>query len=157
MKHLFLFISLILLLSCQSVSSDYHLVYVQDGDSAVICCNKGKNFTVRLADIDAPEKHQPYANKSKAALKAAIADKNLVLLGAKKDKYGRWLVDIEVDGKSVNQMMLRQGHAWLWRFSKSKKLKKLQQEAQMQKLGLWALAEKDRIEPFLWRKQNPRK
>ena len=94
------FCLLITTTSCgQANDAGYQLVYVQDGDSAVLCCDKGKKFTVRLLDIDAPERHQPYAEDSKATLKQLLQGESLVLRGAKRDRYGRRLAIIEVNGE----------------------------------------------------------
>ncbi len=143
--------------ACQQASGDYQLKYVQDGDSAILCCDKGETFIVRLKDIDAPEKDQPFANQSKQYLKQLINGKSLKLIGKKKDRYGRLLADIIVDEESVNKQMIKTGHAWLWRYSENLKLQWLQKQAKKQKLGLWALPESQRIEPWQWRKQNKRK
>ncbi|MRX27904.1 thermonuclease family protein [Kangiella sp. HZ709] len=149
----------LILTACEtSVSNDYRLKYVQDGDSAVLCCDeKGKQFTVRLKDIDAPEKHQPFAKESKNHLKQLIDNEPLFLIGKKKDRYGRRLVDIIVNETSVNTEMIKTGHAWLWRYSDNLKLQWLQKQAKKNKRGLWALPESQRIEPWNWRKKNPRK
>ena len=150
---------LLLLVACVRAEqkNSYQLQYVQDGDSAVLCCEQGKTFTVRLLDIDAPEKYQPYAEESKDTLKKLLVHKDLVLLGAKQDRYGRRLVVIEVEGKSVNDIMIRSGAAWVWRFSRNKRLKALQQQAKDEKVGLWALPESERQDPWHWRQTHSRK
>jgi endonuclease YncB( thermonuclease family) len=150
---------LFLITACSQAeqNSGYRLQYVQDGDSAVLCCDEGKKFTVRLLDIDAPEKHQPYAEESRAKLKKLLINKELTLLGVKRDRYGRRLVMIEVNGENINDTMVRSGAAWVWRFSKSKKLRALQRQAKEQNLGLWALPEAQRQDPWHWRQTHSRK
>lgn len=157
------FIVVGLLIACapaEQHAEGYHLVYVQDGDSAVLCCDdsskKGGKFTVRLLDIDTPEKGQPYAEQSKEQLQRLLEDKSLVLLGAKYDKYGRRLTVIEANGENVNDVMVETGAAWVWRYSKSRRMKAMQQTAKDQQRGLWALPEAERQDPWLWRQQHKR-
>ncbi len=152
------FCLLITTTSCgQANDAGYQLVYVQDGDSAVLCCDKGKKFTVRLLDIDAPERHQPYAEDSKATLKQLLQGESLVLRGAKRDRYGRRLAIIEVNGESINDKMVESGAAWVWKYSKSKRMRALQQAAKESGEGLWALPEAQRQDPWEWRQSHPRK
>lgn len=149
---------MLLVLACsQAEQEGYRLVYVQDGDSAVLCCDAGKKFTVRLLDIDAPEKHQPYAEESKALLDDLLDGEPLRLLGEKRDRYGRRLAVIQVNGKSINDMMVMSGAAWVWKYSKSKRMRALQQEAKDAGRGLWALPEAQRQNPWDWRQSHQRK
>ena len=154
-----LFALLCLALSCSQAdpAGTYKLVYVQDGDSVVLCCERGKKFTVRLLDIDAPERYQPYAEKSKALLKNLLEGERLKLLGDKSDRYGRRLAIIEVDGVNINEKMVSSGAAWVWKYSNNRHMRSLQQEAKERKLGLWALPEEQRQDPSDWRKAHPRK
>lgn len=156
-----LMIGLLFILSaCSQATDDYQLKHVQDGDSLILCCDsQGKDFIVRLRDIDAPEKGQPYANQSRAFLQQLVKDKPLKLHGNKKDKYGRLLADIlieDTETQSVSQQMIVTGHAWVWRYSDNMKFQYLQNKAKQQKLGLWALPESQRVEPWEWRKHHPR-
>ena len=147
----------LLIVACsQAGQSDggYRLEYVQDGDSAILCCDRGKKFTVRLLDIDAPEKHQPYANESKNKLKKLLINKELNLIGAKQDRYGRRLVVIEVEGQSVNDTMVSSGAAWVWKYSKSRRMRALQEEARENQKGLWALPQAQRLDPWEWRQAH---
>lgn len=159
LKFVIFIFTIFILVSCQSAASgDYQLEYVQDGDSVILCCDKNsQTFIVRLKDIDAPEKKQPFAKESKNYLSSLLKNKSLKLVGKKKDRYGRLLADIIVDEESINAQMIKTGHAWLWRYSENLKLQWLQKQAKKDKKGLWALPESQRIEPWKWRKQNPRK
>ncbi|WP_223671073.1 thermonuclease family protein [Kangiella shandongensis] len=134
----------------------YSLVYVQDGDSVVLCCDKGEKFTVRLLDIDAPERYQPYAETSKQQLRELLEGESLSLFGAKYDKYGRRLAVIKADGVNVNDKMVETGAAWVWRYSKNRQMRELQEEARDDERGLWALPQAQRQDPWLWRQQHQR-
>jgi micrococcal nuclease len=74
---------------------------------------------VRLCDIDAPELRDT-ANKTAAVrsrnfLRDALAKAEqlwVVIYG--KDKYGRWLGEIFVDGYSINKTMVSKNYAALY-------------------------------------------
>ena len=156
LKQLQCLVLIFLLTGCESAEAEYRVEFVQDGDSMVICCERGNGFTIRLRDIDAPERAQPHAQESREYLQKLVMNKPIQLLGDKRDKYGRLLVDVIVNGQSVNEIMIGEGMAWRWRYSKSKKLKELEETARQAKKGLWALPESQRIEPWEWRKQHKR-
>lgn len=156
LKQLQCLVLIFLLTGCESAEAEYRVKFVQDGDSMVICCERGNGFTIRLRDIDAPERAQPHEQESREYLQKLVMNKPIQLLGDKRDKYGRLLVDVIVNGQSVNEIMIGEGMAWRWRYSKSKKLKELEETARQANKGLWALPESQRIEPWEWRKQHKR-
>lgn len=156
-KRLQCLILVLLLTGCESVDADYRVKFVQDGDSMIVCCERNNSFTIRLKDIDAPEREQPFAKKSREFMQELVMNKPIRLIGDKRDQYGRMLVDLVVDGQSVNELMISEGMAWRWRYSKSKKLKELEESAREAKKGLWALPESQRVEPWEWRKEQKRK
>lgn len=87
------------------------VVHITDGDTLDVSDGR----TVRLAQVDAPETDECYGSESTAAL-AALADGAAVDLrrpaGAPQtDRYGRTLADVVVDGRSVNEALIRQGAA----------------------------------------------
>lgn len=156
-KRLFCLMLIFLLTGCDKVRAEYQVKFVQDGDSMIICCEQGNSFTIRLKDVDAPERDQPYAQRSRNYMQELVMDKPVELIGDQRDKYGRLLVDLIVDGRSVNEIMVTEGMAWRWRYSKSKKLKELEDIARKQQKGLWSLPENLRMEPWEWRKKNMRR
>ena len=87
-------------------------------------------------------------------LKKLLINKELNLIGAKQDRYGRRLVVIEVEGQSVNDTMVSSGAAWVWKYSKSRRLKALQQQAKENHKGLWALPQAQRLDPWEWRQAH---
>ena len=61
--------------------------------------------SVRLANVDAPEKRQPGYQDAKAHLKELIEGKIVEVEPVAKDVYGRTVAKVRVDGKSVNAEM----------------------------------------------------
>lgn len=89
------------------------VVYVFDGDSMEVDVD-GRTEEVRLLGINAPEGAECYGNRARDALIDMVADQDLVLVessGDDIDRHGRLLRYVYVDGDSVNESMLVEGHA----------------------------------------------
>ena len=85
-----------------------------DGDSLRGVVD-GHERELRLWGIDAPERDQPEAEASRAALRALTADKAGSITVVTEDQYERLVVLLTVDGVLVNLAQLEQGHAWWFR------------------------------------------
>lgn len=133
---------------------------VVDGDTlhAVVA---GKEITIRLAGIDAPESKQPYGAKATAALASLTLGKTCVVDIEDTDRYGRKVSFVTCDSNvSANLAMVSQGNAWVYRqyakhctgeyaclcFGES--------HARFSELGLWSLPIEDRKAPWEWRKKK---
>ncbi|WP_373649027.1 thermonuclease family protein [Schlesneria sp. DSM 10557] len=132
------------------------VVKITDGDTCVVLVGQ-QQVKVRLASIDAPESRQPWGTRSRERLGELVHEKEVVVSVAGKDRYGRVLGTLIVDGRNVNEILVSEGFAWHYvAYSKSARLTRLEQEAREAKRGLWA--DKDPIPPWEWRKlQKPAK
>lgn len=142
------------------------VVGVSDGDTVKVLteqtCNSGEDcrggkvqYRVRLAEIDAPEKKQPFGTKAKTALSDLLAGQVIKVEQVDRDRYGRLVANLYADGKWVNAEMIRSGDAWVYRqYAKTPALFKLEEEARDGKRGLWALPESERTPPWEWRKAH---
>jgi micrococcal nuclease len=149
------------------------VVSVTDGDTLRVHITGDRTtIKVRLDSIDAPEKGQPFSAVAKKHLTEIAKGKNCTVRQMGKDKYGRVLGIVTILGTprgaavvgssklfgtkdtgnlNANKEMVRAGLAWHYiKYSKSKTLAKLEQEARDKKLGLWAAATKP-IAPWEWR------
>lgn len=137
----------------------YQVLKVSDGDT--INVQKVENgklvdevVKIRMYGIDAPEKTQDYGPESRAAL-AKIIGNNLVEIEVKnRDRYGRSVAVVYVNGKNVNQEMVRTGNAW-WYYEYDKKdteMEQLQANAKKNKLGLFS--KRGYVEPWIYRKEK---
>jgi endonuclease YncB( thermonuclease family) len=125
-----------------------------DGDSFLVRPGKGRDVDVRLQDIDAPEKSQPYGNSARAALVAMIGDRDVFVDVIETDHYDRKIVRIfrEPDRLDVIKALVRDGHVWVYRRTvHDKTLIKLEDEARVARRGLWALPESERMPPWQYR------
>ncbi len=131
------------------------VVGVHDGDTLTLLVTAdGHKSTdkIRLAEIDAPELHQPWGKKSKQALSALTFQKTVTAKVLSTDRYGRKVADIYADGRWVNEAMVAQGDAWVYRkYNRSQSMLLHEKTARKQRLGLWALPAKDQVPPWEWR------
>ena len=131
------------------------VVSVTDGDTVKILTAENKQIRVRLAQIDTPEKAQPWGNKAKQALSKKIYAKQVSIDVVTTDRYGRTVGTIWFDGRDINRELVREGHAWVYRkYAKDKSLFDDESYARAQGLGLWSLPESQRQAPWKWRKSN---
>jgi micrococcal nuclease len=106
---------------------------------------------IRLADIDAPEKDQPYGEASARALEAWVLNQHVVVDTVATDVYGRTIARIRVGALPVNVEMVRQGLAWASTWSRSNAaLMDAQRAARHARRGLWL--DDSPTPPWVWRR-----
>ena len=128
------------------------VVSISDGDTVTVLTDN-KQTKVRLAEIDTPEKNQPYGKKAKKALSDFIFGKIVQIKVETIDRYGRTIGKIFLDNQNINKEMVKLGHAWVYiEYARDKTLFVLEKEAREKQLGLWALPETQRIAPWEWRR-----
>ena len=98
-----------------------NIISVYDGDTVTADINLGfsvvlRGQSVRLARINSPEVRGSSAElgiKSRDALRSKILGKSVVLRTVRdaKEKYGRWLGEIWIEGVCVNDWLLSEGLA----------------------------------------------
>ncbi|PCF41572.1 alpha/beta hydrolase [Staphylococcus delphini] len=124
-----------------------------DGDTSKFNID-GKEKTVRYLLIDTPEtKHprlgvQPFGREASERTRSLLSSAQKIEIeydvGPKTDKYGRDLAYVFVDGKMVNEILVREGLAKVAYVypPNTKYLERLQAAqtlAQEEKLGIWSL------------------
>jgi endonuclease YncB( thermonuclease family) len=140
-------------ISCAARPSSTTVVGVIDGDTVVIASPRGPEMRVRLAEIDAPEKGQPWGSKSKETLSNLVYGKAVVLTVTGQDRYGRTIARLQAAGQDVSAEMVRRGAAWAYRdYLKQKTLLQVEADARRERRGLWALSERETVPPWVWRR-----
>ncbi|EGV0697357.1 thermonuclease family protein [Escherichia coli] len=130
------------------------VIRVLDGDTIEVL-QEQQPVRVRLLNIDAPEKKQPFGRWSTNQLKALLAGQSVTVSYTQTDRYGRILGQvITSNGTEANRQQVQKGAAWVYdRYNTDNSLPALQREAQTQKRGLWA--DSNPVPPWEWRhKQN---
>jgi len=121
------------------------IVSIADGDTVTLLDANLRQLKIRLSGIDAPEKRQPFGNRSRLHLGALVFGKQVTADCPKTDRYKRAVCRLEVDGIDANLAQLEAGMAWhykaysreqspadRWRYAKA------EERARDARQGLWA-------------------
>ena len=151
--NLTVFVVLILSIPVALAQNIYgRVVVVTDGDTIKVLSASNIQTKIRLDGIDAPEKSQPFGGSSKKALAKKIAGRDVLVLSKEKDRYGRAIGVVMVDGRNINREMVAEGYAWAYlKYLTDQRVIELESEAKALRAGLWAL-QPDQIQaPWEWR------
>lgn len=128
------------------------VVGVHDGDTITVLQGK-TDYKIRLDGIDAPELSQAYGKVAKKFASDFAYGRTATVKVSGVDRYGRYLGEVFVDGKSLNRAVLAAGLAWWYRqYSKDQTLGALEAAAREKRLGLWK--DKAPIPPWDYRKKK---
>ena len=107
---------------------------------------------IRLANIDAPEKDQPYGEAATRALSALELNQRVEVTTVAIDAYGRTIAQIQLGAMQVNTELVRRGLAWASAYRRNAALKGVQRDAQQAARGLWR--EASPMPPWVWRREH---
>lgn len=128
------------------------VVSIADGDTLTLLDGDHHQTRVRLAEIDAPERGQPYGQQARQALADLAFGRDVRVLVVDHDRYGRTVGRIYVGPVDVSAEMVSSGAAWVYlRYNRDLSLRVREAEARAAQRGLWALPENQRIPPWDWR------
>jgi micrococcal nuclease len=117
------------------------VVGVSDGDTITVLINKTQ-VKVRLYGIDCPENGQDFGSRAKQFASQIVFGKIVNMEVHDTDRYGRSVANILVDGKSLNEELVKAGYAWVYpqycKTSVCNKWYQYEAEARTQKIGLWS-------------------
>ncbi len=132
------------------------VVSVSDGDTITVLDESKQQHKIRLMGIDAPEKKQAYGQRSKESLSELVYMKDVDVTWTKRDRYGRTVGQVSVDGTDMCLEQIKRGMAWHYKqyqreqaesdrslYSDSESL------AREMKIGLWH--DETPIEPSIFR------
>ena len=128
------------------------VVSVTDGDTLTIVDGASKRHRIRLAEIDAPERRQPFGAASRKSLVEICLQKPAVAETVEKD--GRVIGKASCAGVDAGTEQVRRGMAWVFAGSMlpNSPLPEMEANARLRRLGLWA---GDKPEPpWEWRKHQ---
>lgn len=132
------------------------VVAIADGDTVTVLDATNTQHKVRLAGIDAPEKHQAYGNVSRQHLASAVFGRTVTVDWTKRDRYGREIGKILVDGVDANLRQIEAGQAWHYKKYEREQspvdraaYAAAEQTARAGRRGLWQ--ETDPIPPWVFR------
>ena len=145
------------------------VVDVADGDTVTVLDSNNVQHKIRLAGIDAPEKGQPFADRSKQSLSRAVTGKPVRVEWSKQDRYGRLVGKVWVSSPDmacartaapdcpknldVNRAQLSVGLAWHDKENEREQSPQdraayafEENEARARRVGLWS--EPDPVAPW---------
>lgn len=125
------------------------VVSVADGDTVTVLEGGNRQWKVRVAGIDAPEKAQPFGQASKRALSDMVAGKAVDVEWDKRDRYGRVVGKVLVSGRDAGLAQVEAGMAWWYR--------KYSNEQSPRDRGTYSAAEESARSAGkgLWREADP--
>ena len=110
--------------------------------------------SIHLAEIDAPEKNQPYGDTSRQKLAAKLMGCVVRVTYFEKDRFNRIVGTVNMGERWINAEVLAEGCAWHdKRYSDDDELDTAEQQARARRLGLWAEARP--VPPWEWRQMHP--
>jgi len=130
------------------------VIGIKDGDTYEILY-EGQPERVRLADVDCPEKSQPFGKNAKQYASNLCFGKTVTVICApKRDRYGRLIGTVTTDdGTNVNESLVKAGFAWHYKqYSKKGYIGEYEDTAHQNHLGLWA--DNNPTPPWDWRKSR---
>jgi endonuclease YncB( thermonuclease family) len=154
-----LFVLVLLLVGCSAGAETIadKVVKVADGDTITILAER-KQTRVRLANIDTPERRQPWGKKAKQALADLVAGEWVEVEVLDVDRYGRTIGLVRVGGIEANRALVRSGDAWVYpKYNRDPGLPDIEAEARAAGRGLWSLPAAERIPPWEWRREHRRR
>lgn len=138
------------------------IVGVSDGDTVTILDDTNTRWKIRLLGIDAPEKKQAFGNRSKQSLSALVFNRQVVVEYSKKDKYGRTVGKVLVDGVDANLEQVKAGMAWHYKQYQREQSEadrvayaQAEERARVGQRGLWI--DHEPTPPWDWRRQQKAK
>jgi len=128
-------------------------VGIADGDTLTVLTASKQQHKIRLAEIDAPEKSQPFGTTSKQSLSDLCFGKEAEVRPHAIDRYKRTVARVTCAGIDANAEQVNRGMAWVYRrYAKDHDLYVLEHGAKVGKRGLWA--DSSPTPPWQWRKQS---
>ena len=91
------------------------VVGVANGDTITVLDADKVQHKIPLAGIDAPVKKQAFGNRSKESLSDLVFDKTMNVEKEKRDRYGRQIGKVLVNGQDVNLVQVERGMAFFYR------------------------------------------
>ena len=133
------------------------VIGVSDGDTLKARCRDddgSHTISVRLAEIDAPERGQRFGQRSRLQLSALCFRQAAEVRASTVDRYGRAVAHVRCQGTDASAEQVRSGMAWVFNryASTTSPLHGLQAQARRERRGLWADAQP--LAPWEWRRRS---
>lgn len=156
MKKTLLSILFILFVPITAQAWTAKVVNVTDGDTIKVYNADLGQVKIRLYGIDTPEKRQPYGKAAGKYLASLIAGATVEVESVTKDRYGRTVGIVWDSETNINQQMVQDGYAWVYKRYCDKPFCvewiALEGKARSSRIGLWQ--ESNPMPPWEWRRRK---
>ena len=133
------------------------VVRIVDGDTIVVELQRVRH-KVRLSGIDTPERNQPWGDSATREMRRLVAGKGVAVDWYKRDRWGRLIGNVFVDGQDVGLLMVERGMAWHFKRYADEQTpadrdaySAAEKAAQGARRGLWS--DPEPVPPWEWRKR----
>ena len=133
------------------------VVGIADGDTLTVLDATNTQHKIRLAGIDSPEKKQPFGQHCKQSLSDLAYGRTVSVETNKRDRYGRLIGKVLVDGEDVNLEQVRRGCGWHYKQYQNEQplddrlaYNAAEESARAARVGLWAVH--GPVAPWDWRR-----
>jgi len=133
------------------------VVHVADGDTVTVLDVEHVQHIVRLGGIDAPERGQAFGQVSRRHLAGLVHGQPVTVAWHKRDRYGRLVGRVLVDGRDANLAQIEAGLAWHYTAYAAEQASAERQAyseahraAHGARLGLWR--DPEPVPPWDWRR-----
>ena len=131
------------------------VVSVTDGDTIKVL-QDGRETKIRLYGVDTPEKKMAFGQKAKDFTASMVAGKVVDVEPVDQDRYGRTVGIVTVAGRNLNEELVKNGFAWVYRQycrrGECSTWLKEESQARAARIGLWA--DPVPVPPWDWRKAH---
>jgi endonuclease YncB( thermonuclease family) len=139
--------------SALAVELTGRVVGISDGDTLTILDGAKRQHRIRLADIDAPERKQPFGTRARQSLSEMCFHKSVRVAVQGRDRYDRVIGRPICAGIDASDEQVRRGLAWVFqKYAPNSPLLAVEDQARRSKVGLWGDA--NPVPPWDWRKAN---
>ncbi|HJV80436.1 thermonuclease family protein [Noviherbaspirillum sp.] len=133
----------------------HKVIGVADGANLTLLVDE-QPFKVRLANIDAPDKAQPFGAQSRQSLAELCLGKDASYQEQAIDHRGRTVAIVTCEGVEANRAQVERGMVWVYpKTNQDLTLPGLEAMARQRRVGLWVDAEP--VAPWVFRHPKTRK
>ncbi|WP_261511419.1 thermonuclease family protein [Chryseobacterium paludis] len=128
------------------------VIGIKDGDTILVLDQDNNQVTLRLAEIDCPEKGQPFGKNAKQFTSDLVYGKQIQYYKTNSDRYGRIIAKVYFNNDQyLSEKIIKEGFGWwYYQYSDNQNLGVLESKARSLKLGLWSGS--GTVSPWEWRK-----
>lgn len=128
-------------LACLAPAYAHKVIGIADGAGLTLLVDD-QPLKLRLANIDAPDKAQPFGEQSRQSLSSLCLGKDASYKEQDVDRYGRIMAVVMCDSVEANRTQVVRGMAWVYpKINKDLTLPGLEAMARKSRIGLWVDAE----------------